>query len=745
MALSAMTSEDHCSMECMSVQDPHIRAGVPPAGTWLCCMFCGWLRSNKSVHQASISVAMLLVMALLVGSPVIFLITSAPEDRSGCLQQDVDEGCGIGSSSYETCNTLSCETTSQKVLLDMNPTVEPCRDFYQYACDHFSVAEVQNEYYEPAQLSLTTLHKFIDAQLQDLLFKMYKILDELGGYLPPNAPSTELTHLVRRILQIYSSPLFDVYLDRSLLDPNETLSIYVDLPKRFVTSRHFMETNEFPESVSDFEYFNLFERKKRNNEESRAYLHIKGRIEELKLILMEKILESFLPATLTPTERKEEKTQILSFASTLSKVIPRDKETFHKLSSDIADYTFDTASLQQIFDHVNWDSLFTDLFHVNSTNATVFVMSPSYLINLNLMLTRFDPRHIHNGILLVYATDILYVLANSTAYTKNKESYCTKITGMILGEPVNALYASQFKQEFLRHQNAKINKLFQGLKSTLLGRINDLNWLDNTTKLFITNKLTHLNIQVINLEFSQEHIEELLKNLYVQDHNFLGNVITRFKLARKFNESNHLSVRWSYPFLLNAFYEVTLNTIVIPLALIVQPYLRSDIPRYVAYATMGLILSHEMVHSLDLTGLRLDARLECYAKQYAQVFIKHVDFKRTRVRVQFDWNATKSENMADASGLQIAYETWRLSHQGFPDPPLPNLSVNPNQLFFLIAAQMYCTKLSPEDYIMAVETDYHTTAPERVNGMMMNSQHFADTFNCVAGSRMNPSKKCSTY
>jgi hypothetical protein len=31
---------------------------------------------------------------------------------------------------------------------------------------------------------------------------------------------------------------------------------------------------------------------------------------------------------------------------------------------------------------------------------------------------------------------------------------------------------------------------------------------------------------------------------------------------------------------------------------------------------------------------RLDARLECYAKQYAQVFIKHVDFKRTRVRVQ---------------------------------------------------------------------------------------------------------------
>lgn len=72
---------------------------------------------------------------------------------------------------------------------------------------------------------------------------VYKVLDELGGYSAPNSPTTtDLTHLIRRILQIYSSPLFDVYLDRSLLDPNETLSIYVDLPKRFVPSRHFLET-----------------------------------------------------------------------------------------------------------------------------------------------------------------------------------------------------------------------------------------------------------------------------------------------------------------------------------------------------------------------------------------------------------------------------------------------------------------------------------------------------------------------
>lgn len=47
-------------------------------GGWLCCLPCAWLRRNTSVHKASLSVAMLLVMSLLVASPVLFLMSSAP-------------------------------------------------------------------------------------------------------------------------------------------------------------------------------------------------------------------------------------------------------------------------------------------------------------------------------------------------------------------------------------------------------------------------------------------------------------------------------------------------------------------------------------------------------------------------------------------------------------------------------------------------------------------------------------------
>jgi predicted metalloendopeptidase len=63
--------------------------------------------------------------------------------------------------------------------------------------------------------------------------------------------------------------------------------------------------------------------------------------------------------------------------------------------------------------------------------------------------------------------------------------------------------------------------------------------------------------------------------------------------------------------------------------------------------------------------------------------------------LQFDWNLTRNENMADISGLQIAYKTWSLlQEENDPDPRLPGINLNARQLFFLNAAQVNkCMKI----------------------------------------------------
>jgi hypothetical protein len=91
---------------------------------------------------------------------------------------------------------------------------------------------------------------------------------------------------------------------------------------------------------------------------------------------------------------------------------------------------------------------------------------------------------------------------------------------------------------------------------------------------------------------------------------------------------------------------------VIPLAVLTQPYFRADVPRYIPYATIGVIFAHEMLHGFDLTGIgydaegeatdwfsreslvRLEARLDCVARQYAATFRKKVSFMGANIDVQ---------------------------------------------------------------------------------------------------------------
>jgi hypothetical protein len=69
--------------------------------------------------------------------------------------------------------------------------------------------------------------------------------------------------------------------------------------------------------------------------------------------------------------------------------------------------------------------------------------------------------------------------------------------------------------------------------------------------------------------------------------------------------------------------------------------------------------------------------------------VAHTTQQAMSFPLQFDWNVTRNENMADISGLQIAYSAWRLLQEGeSADPLLPGLNLNTRQLFFLSAAQV---------------------------------------------------------
>lgn len=91
----------------------------------------------------------------------------------------------------------------------------------------------------------------------------------------------------------------------------------------------------------------------------------------------------------------------------------------------------------------------------------------------------------------------------------------------------------------------------------------------------------------------------------------------------------------------------------------------------------------------------------------------------------------------------FAYKEWEKKN-GI-EPRLPGLQYTSQQMFWINAANVYCSKYRPEALKSRIITDVHSPGEFRVKGPMSNNPEFAKDFNCPLGSNMNPVKKCTVW
>ncbi|KOC59438.1 Endothelin-converting enzyme 2 [Habropoda laboriosa] len=155
------------------------------------------------------------------------------------------------------CDSKVCEEASKRIVAFMKKGVDPCKDFYQFACGGIR----DQQPYQPSS-SFNMLQARVDDHLHKLLanktgqmvgefeklgqfygdcleFKekpvnftpVYELLHELGGYLPPKsiAPA-DITPLVSRLF----------YVDVDLYDRSRS-SVFLDLPTKRQEDAFFAE------------------------------------------------------------------------------------------------------------------------------------------------------------------------------------------------------------------------------------------------------------------------------------------------------------------------------------------------------------------------------------------------------------------------------------------------------------------------------------------------------------------------
>ncbi|KAF0030258.1 hypothetical protein F2P81_016989 [Scophthalmus maximus] len=107
---------------------------------------------------------------------------------------------------------------------------------------------------------------------------------------------------------------------------------------------------------------------------------------------------------------------------------------------------------------------------------------------------------------------------------------------------------------------------------------------------------------------------------------------------------------------------------------------------------------------------------------------------------------TLGENIADMGGLKLsyyAYQKWVREHG--PERPLPGLKYTHEQLLFIAFAQNWCMKRRSQSIYLQLLTDKHAPEHYRVIGSVSQFDEFARVFHCPKSSPMNPADKCSVW
>lgn len=112
----------------------------PLMGCWLCAP-CIFIRRSTTLHKFALTAATLIVTSLLVISPIIFLISTAPsQSQKDCPSQKAEE-CTTTPTPPE-CSTEGCRLAAFTIQSRINDKYDPCRNFKQFSCSSDAMASL---------------------------------------------------------------------------------------------------------------------------------------------------------------------------------------------------------------------------------------------------------------------------------------------------------------------------------------------------------------------------------------------------------------------------------------------------------------------------------------------------------------------------------------------------------------------------------------------------------------------------
>ena len=322
--------------------------------------------------------------------------------------------------------------------------------------------------------------------------------------------------------------------------------------------------------------------------------------------------------------------------------------------------------------------------------------------------------------------------------------------GMALGQ---AYVAVAFPPENKQRTVALIHDIEHALDQD----ITSLDWMQPATKEQAKVKLHAIEDKIGYPDHWRDY-----SSVKIVRSSYLDNVhqATTFEFHRQVNKIGKPVDRaeWGMtPPTINAYYSSQLNTINFPAGILQPPYFDSNMEDAVNYGAIGMVMGHEITHGFDDEGRKFDAqgnlrdwwtpadakayeqRGECIADEYTQEI--------PEAGVKQNGHLTQGEDTADNGGLRLALMalTNKLETENKSVDTKEADGWTPRQKFFLAYANSWCQQYRPELMRTIVLTNPHSIPKYRVNNVVSNMPEFQEAFSCKKGTPMVRANQCRVW
>ena len=429
------------------------------------------------------------------------------------------------------------------------------------------------------------------------------------------------------------------------------------------------------------------------------------------------------------------------------------------------DHKVEFAELRKIVSHFDWDAYFRD---AKIPQIALNVQEPKFMKEVDRQLAKAP--------LPTWKTYLRWQLLSASSGTLSsafeEESFafygrylsgatemkprwkrCVENVDGLLGDALGRKYVEKnFPPEAKTRMQEMVKNILLAMKDTITG----LTWMGDETKQKALEKLSTFNPKI-----GYPDKWKAYTGVVVKRDSFWGDVeaASRWGVADR-NATIGKPVdrgRWGMtPPTSNAYYNPLLNEIVFPAGILQPPAFSVEETDAANYGAIGVVIGHEVSHGFDDQGAQYDAqgklnnwwtsadlkqfraRGQCVVDQFEGYFIEP--------GIHHNGRLVLGESIGDLAGAKLAFLAYRKSREG--EPPEPTIDgFTPEQQFFIAWGQWRGDATRPETQRTMIQGDPHPIAKYRVIGPLSNLPAFQQAFDCKADAPMvrSTEKRCEVW